>query len=89
MTFKGHSRSSKMSLFDTDTTRMIFYYRSVIIMALSSTVSHSDMSPSSKIAKCTYPACIQRPRGGNMFSKYANMFSTGIGLPCAEESVMI
>jgi len=74
MTFKGHSRSSEMSRFDTAHT--ISYYRSIVTMTLSISGKLWNL----------YTTRFQRPRRGWPRRYFAKMFISGktrmMGLPC-------
>jgi len=61
MTFRGHSRSSEMSQFHR--TPVVFYYRSVVTMALSCTVSYSHIL--AKNREIYTPDLLNAPVGGD------------------------
>jgi len=67
MTFKGHSRSSAMSRFDT--AHMTSYYHSIV------TIAYLLLFPAYRqtlveIAKLIYPTCIQPTRRGMTPSEF-------------------
>jgi len=78
MSFKGHSRSSKMSRFDR--AYMISYYRSIVTVALSKVVGLSFHTYSQILVKTRemyIPTGIQCPRRGWLRHNFANVFSKG------------
>jgi len=76
MTFKGHSRSSGMLLFDT--AHMISYYRFPVTVALYCIVSHIYCSQILVENREIYiPHLYSTPPQGWPRQNFANLFSTG------------